>query len=166
MPSSSPSPDGGRQPEPSQINEQFAALTADLEDEESYQPFHALFLQAQTRLQHALPEGFDPTLIGQRAWDGLLPDERDPALAALFYTYWSVREFERDEQARYEWLISQSLLDAVDETALQGEVNRQPGASVVVERARLARVLAELERLQLQVAELVRNAQVEGGGSR
>lgn len=165
MPSSSPVPDGGRQPDQSKIDEQFAALTADLEDNESYQPFRALFLQAQTRLQNEFPEGFDPTLIGRQAWSELLPEECEPALNALFYTYFSVQEFERDEQARFEWMCSQSLLDEVDETALQGEVNRQSGASVVVERARLARVLAELERLQLQVDALVRGHRLPEGGA-
>lgn len=166
MPSSSPVPDGGRQPDSSKINEQFAALTADLEDDESYQPFHALFRQAQTRLQNDFPEGFDPTLIGRQAWSELLPEERDPALNALFYTYYSVQEFERDEQARFEWMRSQSLLDEVDETALQSDVNRQSGVSVVVERVRLARVLAELERLQLQVDALVRGHRLPEGGAR
>ncbi|MFH8591229.1 hypothetical protein [Streptomyces rimosus] len=144
----------------------FAALTADLADE-SYRPFRALFEQAQTRLQHEHPDGVDPTAIGLRAWEGLRLEEQDSALADLFYVYWSAQQCEADEQARFEWQISQSLLDTFDESTLQRDLSSQDGASVCVERARLARVLAELERLQLQVDTLARQAGLpEDGESR
>ncbi|KOG53167.1 hypothetical protein ADK76_29105 [Streptomyces griseoflavus] len=141
----------------------FAALTADLADE-SYRPFRALFEQAQTRLQHEHPDGVDPAWIGLCAWKGLRSEEQEAALADLFYVYWSAQQCEADEQARFEWQISRSLLDALDESVLQRELGCQTGASVKVERARLARVLAELERLQLQVDELARQVGLPGGG--
>ncbi|WP_238782987.1 hypothetical protein [Streptomyces monomycini] len=143
----------------------FAALTVDLADE-SYRPFRALFEQAQTRLRHEHPDGVDPAVIGFRAWEGLRPEEQGAALADLFYVYWSAQQCEADEQARFDWQISQSLLDALDESVLQHALGCPAGESVRVERARLARVLAELERLQLQVDELVRQVGLplpEGG---
>ncbi|MEU6990288.1 hypothetical protein ABZ953_06455 [Streptomyces sp. NPDC046465] len=148
MPSSSQTPDGGQQPEPS-TEDFFRELTAELA-KESYTPFRALFEQAQCRLQHESPHVFEPTLIGRRAWEGLHAEEQETALNDLFYAYWSVQEFERDEQERYAAREAESLLEAFDVTSLMGEVDRQPGAEVLVGRAQLARVLAELERLQSQ----------------
>lgn len=61
-----------------------------------------MFAAAEELLQTTVLDGITPEDIGRMAWD-LLPDpEQAEALDQLFYTYWSARQNDREELARYE----------------------------------------------------------------
>lgn len=77
----------------------FEALTSGLR---RVSPWAAMFDAAEDTLLVDRPEGFTPEDIGRLAWESLPERERDEAFDQLFYTYWSARENDREELARYE----------------------------------------------------------------
>ncbi|GGV46250.1 hypothetical protein [Streptomyces spectabilis] len=124
-----------------------------------------LFDEAEQELLADRPEDFDIEDIGRAAWARLASDgERDAALDALFYAYWSVVMAEQEELARHEKAREESLLRPQDVRGLLLDLSVEAeGRSVSVDRYALRRVLGEVERLQGRVELLERRP--EGGAA-
>lgn len=123
------------------------------EDEGDIETWRAVYETVRDETQGDGKGTAMPSAIGSKAWDLLRDDnERDQALLDLFFAYEGWLENNRRNQQAHEVQTEESLLEPVDVTALQGDVDRQAGPTVEVERSRLVRVLAELERLQDRLA--------------
>ncbi|MEU1787033.1 hypothetical protein ABZ553_14405 [Streptomyces sparsogenes] len=124
-------------PEPDTIFEQ---LTSGLR---RVSPLAAMFDAAEDTLLVDRPEGFTPEDIGRLAWESLPEGERDEAMDQLFYTYWSARENDREEMARYEreQKTRSSLARRLDEFEARQVLGFEVSPELVADIARLARTL-------------------------
>ena len=124
-------------PEPDTIFEQ---LTSGLR---RVSPFAAMFDAAEDTLLVDRPEGFTPEDIGRLAWQSLPEAERDEAMDQLFYTYWSARENDREEMARYEreQATRTELARRLDERETALVLGNEVPPELDTDIARLARIL-------------------------
>lgn len=77
----------------------FNEIVADLPMPTMWQ---TAFEAAEEQLQAELPEGFNPRLIGQVAWEQLPEGAEEKARDELFYVYWAAQDREELELARWE----------------------------------------------------------------
>ncbi|OMI34473.1 hypothetical protein [Streptomyces sparsogenes] len=124
-------------PEPDTIFEQ---ITSGLR---RVSPFTAMFDAAEDTLLVDRPEGFTPEDIGRLAYESLPEAERDEAMDQLFYTYWSARENDREEMARYEreQQTRTELADLLDVLEARRVLGIEPSPELNADIARLARTL-------------------------
>lgn len=87
-----PSASSGEQPDT------FDTLTAGLS---SATPLSVMFDEVEEHLAAAHPEGYTVKDAGRLVMQSLPEADRGPALDELLYVYWSARENDREELARY-----------------------------------------------------------------
>lgn len=64
--------------------------------------FQAMWNEAEEMLRAAHPEGFEVEEIGRVAFESLPLSEREEALDALFYCWWTALESDREARAARE----------------------------------------------------------------
>ena len=64
--------------------------------------WQASWNEAEETLREVRPDGFDVLEIGRIAWDCLPEEEREAALDALFYCWWTALQSDRERRAAYE----------------------------------------------------------------
>ncbi|MEU7240239.1 hypothetical protein [Streptomyces sparsogenes] len=124
-------------PEPDTI---FEALTTGLR---RVSPLAAMFDAAEDTLLTDRPEGFTPEDIGELAWQSLPEAEKPDAKVELLYTYWSVRENDRQEMLRYEreQKARTALARRLDERETALVLGNEVPPELHADIARLARTL-------------------------
>lgn len=134
------------------LRAEFEEIAGHIEGEGGIDAWRIAYETTRDDVAAKLDGGVMPSVLGTIAMERLRPEERDQAQLELYaaYSEWLARQ--ANDDAVLDRLHEETLLEPCDDSALQGEVDRQPGRMVVVERDRLARVLAELERLQTQAA--------------
>ncbi|MCQ8831857.1 hypothetical protein [Streptomyces malaysiensis] len=124
-------------PEPNTI---FEELTTGLR---RVSPLAAMFDAAEDTLRADRPEGFTPEDIGRLAYESLPEAERGDAWDELLYTYWSARENDREELARFEreQKTRTALAAALDEREMALVLGNEASPELDADIARLARTL-------------------------
>lgn len=65
-------------------------------------PFQALWNEAEELLADEHPEGYEVEEIGRIAFSCLPEEEREAALDALFYCWWTALQSDRERRAAFE----------------------------------------------------------------
>lgn len=106
-------------------------------------PWRVMWEESEQTLLEDRPEGFTPEDIGRLAFESLHEDWHDEAKDQLFYTYWSARENDREEMARYEreQATRAALAASLDEFEARQVLGFEVSPELVVNIARLARAL-------------------------